>query len=109
MSFVVIELRSPTDRATGLLQRRMLEVRAGLFVGTLPARIRDQVWGFLIDELAANASAIMIYPSPSTESGFLIRTFGADRREPTDLDGASLIAYRKHCALAPNKDPIIPN
>lgn len=94
MSFTVIDVTSPADRLRGTLQRRLLEVRAGLFVGVLPQRVRDQIWKLILEGYVCQ-QAIMLYPG-NNEAGFLLRTYGEGRRVPVENYGILLVNYKKH-------------
>lgn len=96
MSFTVIELSNASVYVHGILQRKLLEVRVGLFVGNIPTRVRDDLWAFIVSERSKNMNAIMLAPSPKSEGGFLVRTHGTNRREPVDCDGLWLVKYQKH-------------
>ncbi len=95
MSFTVIEIDGSSEFIRGTLQRRLLEIRPGLFVGSVPARVRDDIWTFILDDLRRASSALMIYPNAKNESGFSIRTHGDNRRIPVDFGGVWLVQYKK--------------
>jgi CRISPR-associated protein Cas2 len=68
----------------------MVEVSAGVFVGTLSARVRDRLWDLLaarIDE----GQAVMVEPARN-EQRWAVRTAGPDRWYPVDYDGVILSA-----------------
>ncbi|MCP4700888.1 MAG: type I-E CRISPR-associated endoribonuclease Cas2 [Gammaproteobacteria bacterium] len=94
MSFTVIDLVQAPERLKGALQRRMLEVREGLFIGNLTTRVRDEIWVEIRNKMHFG-SAIMLFPNNS-ETGFAIRTHGKNRREPVDNCGIWLVKYKKH-------------
>lgn len=104
MSFTVIEIDQNMAHIRGILQRRLLEVRPGLFVGSVPARIRDELWGLICEDLCKSASAIMILPTTKTESGFSVRTHGSNRRVPIELDGIVLVKYKKKTEVVEKND-----
>jgi CRISPR-associated protein Cas2 len=68
----------------------MVEVQAGVFVGTPGRRIRDRLWNLLADRIG-NGQAVMIEPA-RTEQGWAVRTAGRERWSPVDFDGLTLIA-----------------
>lgn len=94
MSFTVLDLVGACEQVNGRLQRRMLELRPGLFVGNLPVKIRDEIWMMILEDRAI-LSGIMIYPSRQ-EGGYALRSMGARRREPVEHDGVWLMRYRRH-------------
>lgn len=78
------------DRLRGALSRWMIEVSPGLFVGTLSARVRDELWS-LGSDVVGDGAAILLHPHDN-EQGFKIRTAGERRRRPVDFDGLTLVA-----------------
>ena len=73
------------------LTRWMIEPAAGVFVGTLSARVRDELW----DQISASVEdgwGLLISSTP-TEQGFTIRTCGRQRRELLDREGILLVAH----------------
>lgn len=73
----------------GELSRWMLEVQAGVFVGSLTALVRDLLWDFVCEHMRTGAGAI-IYKSNS-EQGFEMRFCGKTSRRVQDFDGLQLI------------------
>nr|WP_229864688.1 type I-E CRISPR-associated endoribonuclease Cas2e [Streptomyces djakartensis] len=73
----------------GALSRWTSEVVPGIFVGSVSARVRDQLWQ-AVTEVVGNGAAILIHPT-DTEQGYAIRTAGTRRRIPVDFDGLTLI------------------
>jgi len=67
----------------------MLEPRAGVFVGTLSATVRDRLWALACRRLRGGA-AMIIY-STDTEQGFDIRFWGRTTRLVVDFDGLRLL------------------
>ena len=75
------------------LTRWMIEPAAGVFVGTLSARVRDELW----DQICAavsDGSGLLISSAP-TEQGFTVRTCGRQRREIIDQEGLLLVAHAR--------------
>lgn len=89
-SMVVLATTAVPDRLHGALSRWMIEVAPGLFVGTLSARVRDELWEAAGD-VVGDGAAILLHPYDN-EQGFRIRTAGARRRRPVDFDGLTLVA-----------------
>lgn len=69
----------------GHVTRWMIEVQAGVFVGSPSRRVRDRLWG-LIAERIGDGNAVLIEPSVA-EQGWSVRTAGRDRWSPVDFDG----------------------
>ena len=90
----VLITRAVTPGVRGELSRWMLEVDAGVFVGNVPARIRDKLWEKLFWKLGTSGAALMIY-SASNEQGFEIRTEGILDRTMIDLEGLTLMRFKQ--------------
>lgn len=90
MLIVVTEIVPP--RLRGRLAVWLLEVRAGVYVGSVSRRIREMIW-HQITELADTGNVVMAW-STNTESGFDFQTYGENRREPINLDGLRLVKFK---------------
>ena len=84
----VLVLEGGRRSLRGQLTRWLLEVGPGMFVGTVSARVRDELWALVLDRLD-DGSARMVY-SARTEQGFAIRWAGPGRRQVIDMDGLLL-------------------
>jgi CRISPR-associated protein Cas2 len=73
----------------GQLTRWMLEVRAGVFVGTLSARVRVKLWARVC---AGNheGGSLLLYRSPN-EQGFMVESHGDTSRSILDIEGLLLV------------------
>ncbi|WP_439956911.1 type I-E CRISPR-associated endoribonuclease Cas2e [Leptospira ryugenii] len=71
------------------MSRLAIEIKAGVFVATINARVRDELWKRMTEEW--RNPCIMIF-SMNNEQGFEIRTFGDPEREVLDFDGLFLLA-----------------
>lgn len=87
MTVIVIERGRPSLR--GRLTRWMLEVRAGVFVGSPSARVLDELWALVCDRLGSGA-AVMVHTARN-EQGFAMRTAGDPSRQLIDIDGLTLV------------------
>jgi CRISPR-associated protein Cas2 len=85
---VLVLERVPTS-LRGELTRWLLEPKAGVFVGTASAMVRDKLWERACKH-ARDGAGLLIYPS-DTEQGFAIRTCGTTRRAIVDFDGLQLV------------------
>ena len=72
------------------LTRWMIEPAAGVFIGSMSAKVRDRLWE-TVEQETHGGWALLIYPD-NTEQGFSIRSCGIDRRFVVDLDGLQLAA-----------------
>ena len=86
---VVIVLERVPVSLRGELSRWMLEVHAGVFVGTLSALVRDLLWEHVCDHMHAGAGAIIF--QHNSEQGFEMRFCGKTSRKLRDFDGVQLI------------------
>ncbi|MFG2631323.1 type I-E CRISPR-associated endoribonuclease Cas2e [Streptomyces sp. NPDC048473] len=91
---IVISATAVPDHLRGALTRWLLEVTPELYIGTVSARVRDELWSS-VTACTADGMAVLAYPS-NNEQGFDIRTVGKRRRKPTDFDGLTLIAFQRH-------------
>ena len=87
MTVIILE-RVPTS-VRGELTRWMLEVQAGVFVGTLSALVRDLLWDYICDKMREGAGALI--HQTNNEQGFAMRVCGRTSRRLRDFDGLSLI------------------
>jgi CRISPR-associated protein Cas2 len=88
-AMIVIATTAVTDHLRGALSRWTSEVVPGIFVGSVSARVRDELW-HAVTAVVGNGAALLIHPAP-TEQGYAIRTAGTRRRAPVDFDGLTLI------------------
>ena len=90
---VVVLIAAP-EGLRGHLTRWLIEVAAGVFVGTPNPRIRDRLWATVSDRIG-DGQAVMIEPA-ANEQRWSTRTAGRDRWYPVDFDGLMLIARPRH-------------
>ncbi|MFJ9080693.1 type I-E CRISPR-associated endoribonuclease Cas2e [Streptomyces sp. NPDC102278] len=88
-SMAVIATTAVPDHLRCALSRWMTEVVPGIFVGTLSARVRDELWTS-VTETVRDGQAVLIHPA-TNEQGYTLRTAGTRRRLPMDFDGLTLI------------------
>ena len=89
---LVIVVENIPSRLRGRLAVWLLEVRSGVYVGAYGARIREMIWEHVLSGIE-NGNAILIWAA-STDVGFDMKSCGANRRAPMDLDGLKLICNR---------------
>ena len=77
MSMLVVVTENVPPRLRGRLAIWFLEVRAGVYVGVVSARIREMIWE-QISGLAEEGNVVMAWAT-NTESGFEFQTFGVNR------------------------------
>lgn len=86
---VVMVLEKVPTSLRGELTRWMLELKAGVFVGSLSALVRDKLW----EKVCANSGGggcILVYSS-NTEQGFAVRVWGDSSRILIDCEGLILV------------------
>jgi CRISPR-associated protein Cas2 len=89
LTVIVLENAKPGLR--GRLTRWMLEVRAGVFVGTLSQRVRDLLWQRICG--SHRGGALLIHRA-RTEQGFLVHSHGDPSRAIFDIEGLQLVQLR---------------
>lgn len=88
---LVIVVENVPPRLRGRLGLWLVEVRAGVYVGKVSRRVREMIWGNLIQGIE-KGNAVMAWSSNS-ESGFDFSTLGSNRRIPVELDGIKLVSF----------------
>ncbi|MFD7506197.1 type I-E CRISPR-associated endoribonuclease Cas2e [Streptomyces sp. NPDC059850] len=91
-SMTVLATTAVPDHVRGALTRWMIEPTPGFYVGTLSARVRDELWSVVSASIGPGA-AVLIHPE-ANEQGFTLQTAGERRRVPVDFDGLALVAFR---------------
>ncbi len=87
---VVMIVENAPTRLRGELSRWMVEPKAGLFVGTMSAMVRDRLWEKVKKEMKERG-CMQIYTT-NNEQRFLIRSHGTTRRKVVEYDGLQLIS-----------------
>ncbi len=70
----------------------MLEVKAGVFVGSLTIPVRERLWSLTCQQLKGGA-ATLIFPARN-EQGFSVSMWGDPSRSVIDFEGLYLVEYR---------------
>lgn len=91
-SMTALATTAVPDHVRGALTRWMTEPAPGLCVGTLSARVRDELWS-VVGASIGDGAAVLVHPE-ANEQGFALRTAGERRRIPVDFDGLTLVAFR---------------
>jgi len=91
MSMVMVVTENVPPRLRGRLAIWLLEVRAGVYVGSITRRVREMIWQ-QVSELAEEGNVVMAWAT-NTESGFDFQTYGDNRRIPVDYDGLRLVSF----------------
>jgi CRISPR-associated protein Cas2 len=88
-SMVVIATSAVPDRVRGALSRWMTEPDAGLYVGTMNARVRQELWS-AVSASVGDGAAVCLHTADN-EQGYVVLTAGERRRQVLDFDGLQLI------------------
>ena len=88
---LVIVLENAPPRLRGRMAVWLLEVRAGVYVGSYSRRVREHIWT-QVEEGLEDGNALMMWRS-SSEAGFDFVTLGHNRRTPADFDGVQLVRF----------------
>jgi CRISPR-associated protein Cas2 len=88
---LVIVVENVPHRLRGRLAVWLIEIRAGVYVGDLSAKVREMLWATCVDGIE-EGNAIMTW-STNTESGFDFLTLGKNRRMPVEFDGLKLVSF----------------
>ena len=95
---LVIVVENVPPRLRGRLAIWLLEVRAGVYVGTVSRRVREMIWG-QVEKAIEDGNAVMAW-STNTESGFDFMTLGKNRRIPKEMDGIKLVSFLPENGIA---------
>ena len=88
---LVIVLENAPARLRGRLAIWLVEVRAGVYVGSPSRRVREMIWS-QVEQGLDEGNAVMVWRT-NTESGFDFLTLGANRRTPVEFDGLKLVSF----------------
>lgn len=88
---LVIVLENAPPRLRGRLAVWLLEVRAGVYVGSYGRRVREYLWR-QVEEGIEDGNAVLVWRSRA-ELGFEFRTVGKNRRIAVDFDGVQLVRF----------------
>lgn len=107
---VVITLTSCPQKLKGDLTRWLFEIDTGVYVGNLSARVRDELWERICDNIGSGRVSMAYSANNEQKLDFRIKD---DRWEPVDYDGIRLVRrnyedrsdseYQKHSKAAVNR------
>lgn len=89
---LVIVVENAPPRLRGRLSLWLAEVRAGVYVGVYSAKVRERIWNE-VKLMIGDGNAVITWAAP-TDSGFAFEAIGANRREPVDIDGLTLVRFK---------------
>ena len=90
-AMMVVAVNNAPPRLRGRLAVWLLEVRAGVYVGTYSRRTRDMIWEQVCSGIE-EGDAVICWAA-SNDAGFDFETAGKNRRVPVELDGLKLISF----------------
>lgn len=85
----LIVLTRVTRSLRGKLTRWMLELKPGVFLGTMSARVREKLWSLVTG--SRRLGACMLVTRAANEQGFRIVTAGDADRKIVDYDGLVML------------------
>lgn len=88
---MVVVVTNAPPRLRGRLSAWLVELRAGVYVGTYSARTREMIWEQVLGGLDTG-DAVMVWKAP-TDQGYDFRTAGKNRRMPVDFGGLKLVSF----------------
>jgi CRISPR-associated protein Cas2 len=88
MLVIVVE---NAPRLRGRLAVWLLEVRAGVYVGTYSRKVREMIWEQVIAGID-DGNAVIAWAA-NNDAGFEFETCGANRRMPVNLDGFRFVTF----------------
>ena len=91
MSMLVIASETIPARLRGRLAIWLLQVRAGIYIGNVSAKVREMIWE-QCEALYEEGNIVMAWQT-NTESGFDFQTLGENRRIPIEMDGVRLVSF----------------
>ncbi|MEU6131375.1 type I-E CRISPR-associated endoribonuclease Cas2e [Saccharopolyspora sp. NPDC047091] len=92
-NLVVISTTAVPDYVRGSLSRWLTEPAPGLYVGSISARVRDELWNQVADAIGDGA-AVCVHPADN-EQRYTITTAGQRRRSVLDFEGLQLIGFHE--------------
>ena len=102
---LVIVVENVPPRVRGRLAIWLLEVRAGVYVGTVSRRVREMIWD-QVEKGIEDGNAVMAW-STNTESGFDFETLGKNRRIPKEMDGVKLVSFLPENGVPDDVDAVV--
>lgn len=88
---LVIVVENAPPRLRGRLAVWLLEIRAGVYVGSYSAKVRDYIWK-QVEVGIEDGNAVMVWRT-NNEAGFDFMTLGTNRRIPIEVDGVKLVSF----------------
>jgi len=94
---VIMILEKVTVGLRGKLSHWLVEVKAGVFVGDVSARVRDKLWEHCVQ--AKKTGGVFQAWSTNNEQGYAMRMHGMSGRSIKDWEGVQLV-LEEGCELS---------
>ena len=91
MGMLTVVTENIPHRLRGRLAVWLVEVRAGVYVGSTSKSVREIIWDYC--EADCEDGNIVLAWQTNTESGFDFQTMGENRRIPVEFDGLRLVSF----------------
>jgi CRISPR-associated protein Cas2 len=101
---LVIVVENAPPRLRGRLAVWLLEIRAGVYVGTYSRKVREMIWKQVTGGIE-DGNAVIAWAA-NHDAGFEFETCGTNRRIPTDLDGFRLVSFVPLQVEPASRDPV---
>jgi CRISPR-associated protein Cas2 len=88
---ILITTENAPPALRGRLALWLVEIRAGVYVGSYGERVRDMLRK-TVEQGIGSGNAMMAWAA-NTEAGYDLWFHGSNRRQVIDMDGLKLIAY----------------
>ena len=88
----IIVMESVSEKIRGECTRYLLEIKPGVFLGSITKIVRELLWQQICDS-CTDGGAIMAY-SASNEQGFNLQIYGNTNYQVIDMDGLKLIQHQ---------------
>ena len=91
MAMTTIITENVAPRLRGYLATWMVELRAGVYVGNLSKRKREELWTAIVIAVA-DGSCVMVWAT-NTEPRYDFQMVGDNQRSEVEFDGLKLVAF----------------
>lgn len=92
MPMMLIDLSYPEKLLEGQISRKLLEIRPGVYVGSLSKKQMALLWDAVIQ--SSPKAALLVYAA-KTETGISMKSIGEHRYKIVDNDGIQLVSFVK--------------
>jgi CRISPR-associated protein Cas2 len=89
---LLIDLLGAEKLLEGQVSRKLLEIRPGVYVGSLSKRQMELLWDAV---LASEPQAALLVYAANTATGISMKSVGSHRYRLIDCDGLQLVAFEK--------------